>query len=382
VDFTFNQTQIDLRDLAKKALEDACDGDALRQVVDSKDGVGESLWSKLVELGWTGLLVDEANGGAGADLLETCIVVEQMGRRPMPGPFFSSCIFAALALRALGEPSGLVNPLLASIGDGSRRGTVGLHELGGSGSPSTHAQDPLSSVKMRAKRKGAGWVVSGIKPLVLDATSATWMLVVARTEEGLRTFLLEDLKSQSTTVEPVPMLDPTRRACRVSFDDTPVTPVGPSGHQGALWKRVLDDVAVCLAAELVGVSDRALEEAISYTTTRIAFDQPIAKFQVVRHRMVDMFQSLEMARVGAQFAAWASDANDSQRERAVAMAASYAAETAVRVTGDNIQVHGGVGFTWRDDAHFLFKRAKQNELLIGGAGFERHRLASMLIAAV
>jgi alkylation response protein AidB-like acyl-CoA dehydrogenase len=127
------------------------------------------------------------------------------------------------------------------------------------------------------------------------------------------------------------------------------------------------------------VADRALEEATEYAKVRVTFDRPIATYQVVKHRLVDMFHSLEMARVGAQFAAWASDAEDPGRERAVAVAAGYAAQTAVKATGDNIQTHGGVGFTWANDAHFLYKRAKQNEVLMGGAGHERQRLARMLI---
>jgi alkylation response protein AidB-like acyl-CoA dehydrogenase len=158
-----------------------------------------------------------------------------------------------------------------------------------------------------------------------------------------------------------------------------VVPLGPGGNQAALWRRVLDDVSVGLASELVGVADRALEEATEYAKGRVVFDRPIATFQVVKHRLVDMFHALEMARVGAQFAAWASDADAPERERAAAMAAGYASEAAVRVTGDNIQTHGGVGFTWADDAHFLYKRAKQDEVLLGGASYERHRLARMLV---
>jgi alkylation response protein AidB-like acyl-CoA dehydrogenase len=293
-----------------------------------------------------------------------------MGRIPYPGPFFSSSILATLGARALGA-----DQLLADLASGSRRGTVAMGEIG-------HG-DPLTTVHSRARRKGTGWVVSGHKPLVLDAHTADWMIVAARTEEGLRSFLIEGLSGAAApsgvSIEAVATLDPTRKAARVLLDEASVVPVGPAGDHGPIWRRVLDDVAVALASELVGVSHRALDEAIAYTTRRVAFDRPIATFQVVKHRMVDMFHSLEMSRVGAQYAAWTSDAEAPDRVRAAAMAASYASETAVRVTGDNIQVHGGVGFTWADDAHFLFKRAKQNEVLLGGAGFERHRLARMLV---
>jgi alkylation response protein AidB-like acyl-CoA dehydrogenase len=368
VDFTFDAEQLELRDVARQALERAVDGATLRSLADGPTGVSDELWGALVELGWTGLLVPEDHGGAGAGLLETCIVLEQMGRIPVPGPFFSSAVLATLAARALGA-----GELLAGLAGGERRGTVALAEIG-------HG-DPLGTVRSRARRKGADWVVSGHKPLVLDGHTADWAIVVARGEEGVRSFLLElpGEVGRSVSLEEVPTLDPTRKAARLVLEEAPVVPLGPSGGQAALWRRVLDDVSVALASELVGVADRALDEAITYAKERVVFDRPIATFQVVKHRMVDMFQALEMARVGAQFAAWASDADAPERERAAAMAASYASQAAVKLTGDNIQTHGGVGFTWANDAHFLYKRAKQNEVLLGGAGHERQRLARMLV---
>ncbi len=375
MDFTFDDEQVALRDVARQACEREVDGTRLREMADDPLGFTDELWRSLVDLGWTGMLVPEAQGGSGAGLLETCIVLEQMGRIPMPGPFLSSSVLATLAARALGA-----DDLLSGLADGSRRGTVALTEMG-------HG-DPLGTVRTRARRKGSDWVVSGHKPLVLDGQSAAWIVVVARTEEGVRSFLL-DRPGEGTSgaaggeaaLEPVPTLDPTRKAARLVLDEARVVPLGPAGGQASLWRRVLDDVAVALASELTGVADRALEEATEYAKQRVVFDRPVATYQVVKHRLVDMFHALEMSRVGAQYAAWASDAEDPGRERAAAMAASYAAETAVHATGDNIQTHGGVGFTWANDAHFLYKRAKQDEILLGGAGFERQRLARMLVEA-
>ena len=166
------------------------------------------------------------------------------------------------------------------------------------------------------------------------------------------------------------------------LQEEPVEPLGPVGDQAPLWRRVLDDVSVGLAAELVGVADRSLEEAVEYAKVRVVFDRPVATFQVVKHRIVDMYQALEMARAGVHFAAWASDTDSPERARAATMASAYASEAAVRVTGDNIQVHGGVGFTWANDAHFLFKRAKQNEMLMGGTSHQWHSLAATLVERV
>jgi alkylation response protein AidB-like acyl-CoA dehydrogenase len=361
VDFTYDDEQLALQEVARGALERVCGPDEVRRLADGSDGYTPELWATLAELGWTGLLVPDEYGGSGAGLLETCVVLEQMGRLPLPGPFYSSSVAATLAARALGATE-----LLGDLASGARRGTVALGEQG-------HGE-PLQTVRTRARRKGAQWVLSGEKPVVVDGHTADWAIVVARSEEGVRSYLLE-----SPGGEPVPSLDPTRKLARLAFDDTPVVPLGPAGNQTSLWQRVQDDLAVALAAETVGAADRALGEAIAYTSERIVFDKPVATYQTVRHRLVEMFQQVEMARAGFQFAAWASDTEAPERGQAAAMAASYAADAGVRVTGDDIQLHGGVGFTWANDAHFLFKRVKQNELLSGGAGPQRHRLAALFI---
>ena len=356
MDFTFDAEQLALQDVARRAMGEV-DGDTLRRLADDPVGITPELWDRLVTLGWTGMLIP----GEGAGLLEMCIVLEQMGRVPLPGPFFSSSVAATLAARALGA-----DDLLAGLASGLTRGTVALHEQG--------YGHPLGTVRARARRKGSGWVVTGTKPLVLDGHTADWAIVVALAEEGIRSFLLPAPKGEA-----VPGLDPTRKLARLVLDEEPVEPLGPVGDQAPLWRSVLDDISVGLAAELIGVSDRALEEAVEYAKVRVVFDRPIAEFQAVKHRIVDMYQALELARAGVHFAAWASDTDSPERSRAAAMASAYASEAAVKVTGDNIQVHGGVGFTWSNDAHFLFKRAKQNEVLAGGSGHQWSRLSDILV---
>ncbi len=365
MDFTYDDEQLALQEVARTALERECGPDVLRQLADDEAGITPPLWSTLVELGWTGLLVPEDSGGTGTGVLEMCIVLEQMGRIPLPGPFFSSAVAATLAARALGATE-----LLSELAAGSRRGTVAILEQG-------HGE-PLGTVRTRARRKAAQWVLSGDKPAVIDGHTADWAIVVARSEEGVRSYLLES-PALTGAAELVPSLDPTRKLARLVLDETPVVPLGPPGNHAGLWQRVLDDIAVGLAAETVGAADRALGEAIGYTSERVVFDKPVATYQTIRHRLVEMFQQVEMARAGVQFAAWASDTEAPEREQAAAMAVSYGADAGVRVTGEDIQMHGGVGFTWANDAHFLFKRVKQNELLFGGAGPQRRRLASIFV---
>jgi alkylation response protein AidB-like acyl-CoA dehydrogenase len=357
VDFTFDAEQLALQEVARRAMDEV-GGDLVRRMADDDIGFSPEQWDRLVALGWTSMLVP----GEGAGLLEMCIVLEQMGRVPLPGPFFSSSVMATLAARRLGE-----GDLLAALATGRTRGTVAVQEQG-------HG-DPLRTVRTRAVRRGAAWELHGIKPVVVDGHTADWVIVAALGEDGIRSFLVRD-----PVAEAVPTLDPTRKLARLVLDATPAEPIGPGGGHGDVWRRILDDVAVALAAESVGVSDRALEMATEYAKVRVVFDQPIATFQVVKHRIVDMFHALEMARVGVHYAAWSSDGDEPDRVRAAAMASAYAAEAAVKVTGDDIQLHGGVGFTWANDAHFLFKRAKQNETLMGGSGHQWQRLGAQFTA--
>lgn len=361
MDFTYDAEQEALRDVARQAMEREAGSDLVRRLADDPVGQDDRLWTTLVDLGWTGLVIPESAGGAGGGLAELCIVLAEMGRVPLPGPFFSSAVFATLAARALGA-----DELLPDLASGRARGTVALHELG--------FGDPLATVHTRARRRGAGWVLDGVKPLVLDGHTADWVIVVAGTEEGRRAFVVEEPGGT-----PVPALDPTRKVARIVFDERPCRPIGPPGNQADVWRRILDDTAVAVASETLGVADRALQLAIDYTKERVVFGRPVATFQVAKHKMVDMFHLVEMARVGVQFAAWASDAEDARRERAAAMAAGYTSEAAVKVTGDDIQLHGGVGFTWANDSHFFFKRAKFNDVWLGGHATHRKRLAHMLV---
>ena len=284
-----------------------------------------------------------------------------MGKLPFPGPMASSAIAATLAAVRLG-----VDEVLGDHAAGRRRGTVAVEEPG-------HG-DPLGTVRARATRDGDERVLEGAKPLVLDGVHADFAFVVAEDEEGLATFLLD-----APAGEAVPALDVTRKLARVALDGRRARRVGPSGNHEALWRRILDDINIALCAELVGTSERALELAVEYAKVRVQFDRPIATFQVIKHKAADMLHHLELARVGTHYAAWTSDADDPERERAAAMCKGYVAEAADAVTAECIQVHGGVGFTWDVDCHLLYRRAKQDDLLFGAQGFQRQRLADLLL---
>jgi alkylation response protein AidB-like acyl-CoA dehydrogenase len=361
VEFTFSDDQEALRDAVRSFLRHDAPGSYIRAMAEDPRGVTDELWQRIADLGWPGLLVPESQGGLGLGLVDMTVVMEEMGRLPFPGPFFSSAVLATLAARRLGA-----DDLLAGLASGTLRGTVAVDEQG-------HGS-PVDRVRTRARRRGANWVLTGLKPLVLDGHTADWVIVVARTEEGLGSFLL-----QAPECEPVPTLDPTRKAARLALDERPAQRIGTPGDHTAIWRRVVDDAAVMLAAELVGASDAALALAVEYAKVRVQFDRPIASFQAIRHKAVDMLHRLELARVGTHYAAWTSDVDHPEREAAAAMAKGFAAEAAVFVTAEDIQVHGGVGFTWECDAHWYYKRAKQNDVLLGYQGWQRQRLADLVL---
>jgi alkylation response protein AidB-like acyl-CoA dehydrogenase len=362
VDFTFSADQDALRDTARAFLADRSPSAYVREMADDERGFTDDLWSQIVDLGWTGILVPEEQGGLGLGLVDAVVILEEMGRVPFAGPYFSSAIQATVAARALGA-----HELLEQLANGTR-GTVALDELG-------HG-DPVDRVHTRARRKAADWVLSGTKPIVLDGHTAAWVIVAARTQEGIGSFLIE-----SPEVEAVPTMDPTRKAARLVLDETRAKPLGPLGDHTAIWRRVADDSAVALSAELVGVCEGALEMATEYSKARVQFDKPIATHQVIQHKIVDMLHKLELGRVGVHFAAWSSDVDDEHRARAAAIAKSSMAEAAVFVTGENIQVHGAVGFTWDSDAQFFYKRAKLNDTLLGYQGWQRQRIADFVLDA-
>jgi alkylation response protein AidB-like acyl-CoA dehydrogenase len=248
------------------------------------------------------------------------------------------------------------------------------------------AGDPLARVTTTATFDGEQWVLDGLKPAVLDGHTADFAVLIARcvadndgdggNDGGLAAFVVD-----APGGTPVPSLDVTRKMARLELSSRPARRLGPPGDQTSLLARVNDDIAVALCAETVGSCERALQMAIDYAKSRVQFDRPIATFQVIKHKIVDMLHQLELCRVGTHYAAWASDVDDPHREAATAMAKGFVGEAANAVTADNIQIHGGVGFTWDVDCHLLFRRVKQDDVLFGNNAWQRQRLADLVLGS-
>jgi alkylation response protein AidB-like acyl-CoA dehydrogenase len=361
VDFTFSAEQDALRSVARSFLAAEAPSAYVRAMIDDPRGVTDDFWAKTVEVGWPGLLIPEAHGGAGLGLLDAVVLCEEMGALPLPGPWFSSALCGTLVALALGDTE-----VLDDLAAGRLLATVAIEESG--------TRDPLDGITATARPDGDAWVLDGVKPLVLDGHIADVAYVVARDADGLAAFALEQPAG-----ELVPALDVTRKTARVVLDGRRARRVGPAGDQRALLARVVDDIGIALCAESVGACDRALEMATEYAKARVQFDRPIATFQVIKHKIVDMLHQLELARVATHYAAWTSEVDDSQREAAAALCKGFVAEAATMITGENIQVHGGMGFTWDIDCHLLFRRVKADDVLFGRQGWQRQRLADLVI---
>jgi alkylation response protein AidB-like acyl-CoA dehydrogenase len=357
VDFTFSAEQDSLRDAVRSFLSRP---GYVRQVLEEERGFTDEWWSSLVEMGWTSALVPEDAGGLGLSMVDAAVIQEEMGRVAMPGPFFSSAIAATIAAARLGA-----SDLLDGLASG-RRGTVAIEEAGWG--------DPLGSVSTRAVPDAGGWVLEGLKEVVVDGHTADFAIVAARTPDGLASFVVDSPGGLLT-----PSLDVTRRVARLELAGRQARRIGPPGDQSQALARVGDDIAVALCAETVGAAERALQMAVDYAKQRVQFGRPIASFQAIKHKIVDMLHQLELARVGTHWAAWASQVDDPLREHAAAACKAFVAEAAVMVTAENIQVHGGVGFTWDLDCHLLFRRVKANDVLFGNQAWNRHRLADLVL---
>ena len=364
MDFTFSADQDALRDSVRAVLGDMVRAGTVRAVVDDGDSEAfDAMWQRLVGLGWHSLLIPEADGGLGLGLVDAVVVLEEMGRVTLPSPFLSAAVLATRMSQQLGS-----HDLLAELASGAR-GTVALEEQG--------YGDPVDRVRARAIRKGNLWKLEGSKAIVIDGDSADWIIVAARTQEGIGSFLLRGERTEQS-----PLLDPTRRGGVLHLDQVPAEPIGPDGDHAELWARLADDGAVALAAELVGVCDQALALSVDYAKDRVQFDVPIASHQVIQHKFVDMLHAVEMGRVGVHFAAWASDVDDPRRATSASVAKSSMGEGAIEVTAEAIQVHGAVGFTWEADPHLLYKRAKQNDVLLGTSGWHRRRVSDTVLDRV
>jgi alkylation response protein AidB-like acyl-CoA dehydrogenase len=377
MDFGFNADQEMLRATARKFFENECTSDFVRARMAEDGGFTEEFWTKLAEQGWLGLVYPEAYGGAGLGFVDLTVLMEEMGRAVMPGPFFSTVLLGGLTLLEAGSDA-QKKEWLTKIAEGLARVTLAWTE------PS--ARWDAAGVTTTAKATGSGFTLSGIKLFVPDAHVAHALVVVARTaesqnpEDGISLFLVPtDATGVSVTL--LPTMDQTRKLCEVKLDDVAVPAAAMLGTRGGGWTpltRVVQRATVALCAEMCGGAQKVLDMTTEYAKIRIAFGKPIGSYQGVKHKAADMLVDVENAKSLTYYAAWAVDENVPEAALAASMAKAYTSDAFRKVAGAGIQLHGGIGFTWEHDLHLYFKRAKASEFTFGDSTYHREKVAQLI----
>ncbi|HZR85606.1 MAG TPA: acyl-CoA dehydrogenase family protein [Bradyrhizobium sp.] len=365
MNFDFSDEQKQLRDEARKFLNEKCPPKAVRAVLDGKAAYDRELWQGLAEMGFLGVAIPESYGGAGAGHLELCVIAEEMGRALAPVPFSSTVYLAAEALLIAGSEA-QKQKWLPRIAKGEAIGTLALFE--GKGNPSPQA------IKLAA----SGNTLTGVKVPVADGAIADFAIVAARTASSGRdsdvSLYLVEFKSNGVEAKPLSNIDPTRGQAEITFSNTKGELLGQSGDGWSILTQVLDRAAVLMAFEQVGGADRALEMGRDYALDRIAFGRPIGSFQAVKHMLADMYVSATLARSNSYYGAWALSTDSSELPEAAASARISATQAFQHCAKNNIQVHGGMGFTWEFDCHMFYRRANATALGLGSLSYWEDQL--------
>ena len=320
------------------------------------------------QLGLQSLTIPEEFGGSGFTYVELLVVLEEMGAALLCAPFFSSVALAANALLTSGDDEAKKS-YLPGIASGETIATLAITEDNG--------KWDFGGIELAATKKGDGWVLDGHKMFVIDGHVANLIIVAARTAAGVTLFAVHG-DAAGLTRTALPTMDQTRKQARLEFSGTPATLIGTDGGAEAGLSKTLDLAAVALAAEQVGGAQHVLDASVEYAKTRIQFGRPIGSFQAIKHKCADMLLEVESAKSAAYYAAWAAAEDSDELPVVASLAKSYCSEAYFHSAAENIQIHGGIGFTWEHPAHLYFKRAKSSELLLGDPSYHRELLAQRI----
>ena len=361
MNFDFSDDLKQLRDQARRFLLERCTPAVVRRSLDGQESYAADLWRDIANMGWIGAAIPEEFGGAGLGYEGLCVLAEEMGRAVAPVPFASTAYLVAEAILTAGSDAQR-QEYLPKLADGSLIGCMALSEGNGNPEPATiHAR------VVSGRLTGAKWPVA-------DGGIADVAVVVACDEHRQPGLFLVDLTSVQR--RDLRTLDPTRNQARLAFDGAAVQALG-SGGWGSV-QRVLDRAAILFAFEQVGGADACLQMAREYAQERFAFGRPIGSFQAIKHKLADIYVALELARSNAYYGAWVLEADATDLPLAAATARVSATEAFHLASKENIQTHGGIGFTWDVDCHLFYRRSKQLGLCIGSAPFWKHRLVDLL----
>jgi alkylation response protein AidB-like acyl-CoA dehydrogenase len=379
MDIGFSEEQELLRDTARKFLDSQCDTRFVRGMMATESAVTPEFWGKLAENGWLGITYPEEDGGAGLGLIDLVVLMEEVGRAVMPGPFAATVLLGGAAIAEAGSAAQR-QEWLPRIATGDAKATLAWTE--------PNARWDAAAITAGAREAAGGFTLSGSKMFVPDAHLADVLVVAARTrdgstmEDGVSLFLVPR-GTAGVEVKLLPSIDETRKTCEVRLDNVAVPATALLGELHAGWAplaRVADQAAVALSAEICGAAQRVLDITVDYAKMRTTFGKPIGSYQGVKHKCADMLIEIENAKSLTYYAAWAVDEGDADAVMAVSMAKAAASDAGRKVCAAGIQLHGGIGMTWEHDLHLYLKRAKADEVALGDATWHRERIARLMAA--
>ncbi len=376
MDFGLNEEQVMLKTSARDFLEKECPKSLVRQMIDDEKGYSSELWKKMADLGWQGLAIPEQFGGVGSSFLDLVVLLEEMGRALVPGPFMSAVVHCARPIAAFGTDD-QKSEFLPRIAKGELIMTLAIGEMEGG--------FEASEILTDAKKNGGGYLINGTKMFVPDAHVADYLLCAIRTSpqskssEGITLFLV-DTKTAGITVKRLKTLT-GEKLSEVSFNNVPVQPNAVLGGIDGGWPiitRILEEAEIAESAWMTGGARWVLETSIQYASTRIQFGVPIGSFQAIQHKCADMAVEVEGATSAVYYAAWAVDENDPQLQMAASVAKAWCSDAFKHAAINGVQIHGGIGYTWDHDLHLYLKRAKSSEVAFGDSDYHRERVAHLL----
>jgi alkylation response protein AidB-like acyl-CoA dehydrogenase len=368
MNFAFSEEQEELRRYARQWLAERSPSATVRALMESEEGFDRGHWKEMAEMGWLGMAVPEELGGAGFGFLELVVLLEEQGAALLPSPFFATTVLAANALLLAGSDD-QKRAWLPRIASGEVIATVAWTE------PSGRWDE--TGVAASAQANGERWVLDGTKSFVLDGHTADLVVVAARTDAGVSLFCV-DGAAEGVARRRLETMDMTRKQAEITLDGVSGELLGEDGAGWATIERLGETAAVALAAEQVGGAQRCLDMAVEYAKVRHQFGRPIGSFQAIKHKCADMLVQVESAKAAAYYAGWAVGEGNDEVPMVAPLAKAYCSEAFFHCAAENIQIHGGIGFTWEHDAHLYFKRAKSSELMFGSPSHHRRLLAERL----
>jgi alkylation response protein AidB-like acyl-CoA dehydrogenase len=369
MNFAFTEEQEELRSTVRSFLEAKSPESAVREQMETDDGYDPAVWQQMAQqLGLQSLHIPEEYGGSGFSYVELGIVLEEMGRSLLCAPFFASVVLAANTLLHSGDEDAKKQHL-PGIAAGETVATLAFTEPSGKWDE--------AGITMEAAAAGDGFTLNGTKSFVIDGAIAELIIVAARTGKGVSLFAV-DGNDASITKTRLATMDQTRKQAKLDFAGTPATLIGEEGKGWDVLNTVLDLAAVGLAAEQVGGAQCVLEMAVQYAKDRVQFGRPIGSFQAIKHKCADMLLEVESAKSAAYYGLWCASEMNDELPSTASLAKAYVSEAYFHAAAENIQIHGGIGFTWEHPAHLYFKRAKSSELLFGDPTYHRELLAQRI----